>query len=132
MNKQNKKNQNRKGFTLIELIVVIAILAILAAVAIPNFMGLTRKAEIATEVAAATEYVNAINVHNALAEGGTGTLISAVPATLDALNTALGGTAADSLVPKLDRTFADAKILKRITITNNMAKITNKGELPSN
>ena len=109
MKNQNKKNQNRKGFTLIELIVVIAILAILAAVAIPNFMGLTRKAEIATEVAAATEYVNAINVHNALAKGDS---------TLD------------DLAPQLDTSITDTNITGRIDFdAKGMAFVSEKGEL---
>lgn len=61
-----KTDKRRKGFTLIELIVVIAILAILAAIAVPNFIGLTKKANNATEVSAAAQYATAINVYNAL------------------------------------------------------------------
>jgi len=62
-----KTDKRRKGFTLIELIVVIAILAILAAIAVPNFIGLTKKANNATEVSAAAQYATAMNVANALA-----------------------------------------------------------------
>ena len=61
-----KTDKRRKGFTLIELIVVIAILAILAAIAVPNFIGLTKKANTATEVASAAQYATALNIYNTL------------------------------------------------------------------
>lgn len=62
-----KTDKRRKGFTLIELIVVIAILAILAAIAVPNFIGMTKKANNATEVAAAAQFASSMNIVNALA-----------------------------------------------------------------
>lgn len=58
--------KNRKGFTLVELIIVIAILAILAAVAIPNFIGLTKEANRGKNIGNATSIVSAINTYNAL------------------------------------------------------------------
>lgn len=116
---KTRNNKRRKGFTLIELIVVIAILAILAAVAVPNFIGLTAKANTAVEVATAAEYVNAINIANTM---NAGTISDAeegklVLATVD---TALG-----TLKP-VSETGIAAKAILRITVTDGVAKVTKK------
>ena len=41
------KRPGDAGFSLIELVVVVAILAILAAVALPNFLGVSKDAQVA-------------------------------------------------------------------------------------
>ena len=43
-----KSRPGDEGFSLIELVVVVAVLAILAAVALPNFLGVQKDAQVAT------------------------------------------------------------------------------------
>ena len=119
-----KKRNLRKGFTLIELIVVIAILAILAAVAVPNFVGLTQRANNAVEVAAAAEYANAINIYNTLNSSDT---IEQADLT-SSIDTTLG-----TLAPSTEFSGDDlaSKVLSRITITDGIATVTAKGDAPA-
>ncbi len=115
-----KNNKKKKGFTLIELIVVIAILAILAAVAVPNFIGIMDKANIATEVAAASEFVNAINIYNATKPTAIADGVLTATTNLTVLTTA-------NLMPKTDIDLA--KVLPRITIAGGVASVTNKNKI---
>lgn len=115
-----KTGKRRKGFTLIELIVVIAILAILAAIAVPNFIGLTKKANTATEIASAAQYATAMNVANALATDGDVKIIK-VPTT-------------DAELATLNLRLEDAGVLVTVDMTsakllsNVFARLTMAGE----
>jgi general secretion pathway protein G len=42
----NKKRNNKKGFTLVEVMAVLIIVGLLASVAVKNFMGTTKKASV--------------------------------------------------------------------------------------
>ncbi|MHB8962692.1 MAG: prepilin-type N-terminal cleavage/methylation domain-containing protein [Saccharofermentanales bacterium] len=124
---KNKNNKRRKGFTLIELIVVIAILAILAAVAVPNFIGMTNRAQTATEVAAAAEYANAINIYNTLAAEDDRITGIAVGAMVTADVAGLG-TELTPVTP--DITDVETYVLKRIAVdADGIAKVSNKADI---
>lgn len=118
---------NKKGFTLIELIVVVAILAILAAIAVPNFMGMTKKARTATEVAAAAEIANAINIHNTIARGDIS--MTAVPDGV--LTDAFDPTTLGTLRPVLDTSISNpgTQVYPRVTVASGVATVTNKGDI---
>ena len=118
--------KSKKGFTLIELIIVVAVLSILAAIAIPNFISLMTKARTSVEVAATAELVNAINIHNAQAKAGSGTLIMPTALSdIDALKTQLG-----TLNPVIDSTIDMDHVTARITISDDgLAYVSDKGDL---
>ena len=44
----NRKRNNKKGFTLVEVMAVLIIVGLLATVAVKNFMGQTKKAKVTT------------------------------------------------------------------------------------
>lgn len=62
-------HKNRRGFTLIELIVVIAILLVLVTIAVPKFMGQTKKATTAKHIANAKTLENAVGIYNIEKDG---------------------------------------------------------------
>jgi type II secretion system protein G len=55
--------RNRKGFTLIELMVVIAIIIILAAIAIPNYINMTKRAQASKATSDAAVVATALEVY---------------------------------------------------------------------
>lgn len=121
-----KLRKNKKGFTLIELIVVVAILAILAAVAVPNFIGMSERALTATEIAAAAEVANAINIQNTLSQSD---------ANIDAIADAAEGELdapelIDDLTPDIDSVDdPDTYVYPRITVASGIATVTEKDNL---
>ena len=57
------RENSQKGFSLIELIIVIAIMAVLVAVLAPQFLKYVERARNATDIANATEIVEALQVY---------------------------------------------------------------------
>ena len=72
LNRKKGRNLLEKGFTLVELMIVIVIVGVLSAVALPNFLGQTKKAA-ATE---ASQQVSSIfrQAHTNVLEKGSLTL----------------------------------------------------------
>ena len=77
------KRSGEKGFSLIELVVVVAILAILAAVALPNFLSVSKDAQIA---AAKNTLATIVKECTAQDVKGNGTELKSVQAAQASLN----------------------------------------------
>jgi type IV pilus assembly protein PilA len=50
LNRKKDKNLLEKGFTLVELMIVIVVVGVLSAVALPNFLGVKDKADVASQI----------------------------------------------------------------------------------
>jgi type IV pilus assembly protein PilA len=50
LNRKKGKNLLEKGFTLVELMIVIVVVGVLSAVALPNFLGVKDKADVASQI----------------------------------------------------------------------------------
>ena len=55
-----KKIRNQKGFSLVELIVVIVILGILVAIAVPSLIGYINRANVSSDISAASGLQSAV------------------------------------------------------------------------
>ena len=77
------RRSGEKGFSLIELVVVVAILAILAAVALPNFLSVSKDAQIA---AAKNTLATVVKECTAQDVKGNGTELKTVQAAQASLN----------------------------------------------
>lgn len=121
--------RSRKGFTLIELIVMLAVLTILVAVMVPNYIILLKKAHTAEQLAVASEYVNAINLYNAMNPDGkiAGTDPGSVPTDDDITSLHAAG-----LLPVTEIAGEElkGKVLDRIRVTaDGIAKLTNRNDI---
>lgn len=95
LNQKNELKQNKKkGFTLVELIIVIAIIAILAAMAIPKFSSIRIDAKVSNDVAAAkniqTQIATAIANNDAAIKVPTTTAKAVPTSILEKLDGKLG------------------------------------------
>ena len=138
-----KIQRNSKGFTLIELLIVIAIVGILAAIAIPQYMGYTRKTKVSEVVHSMGAVKNAIIAYyteagqgpGALADAATiGSKLTVTPATrYAAYSTSQCGASGDCV---LTATFNDVIYsgfnTKTITLTtSNYSTFTWGGDMES-
>ena len=80
-----------QGFSLIELVVVVAILAILAAVALPNFLNVSKDAQIAAAKNTLSTIVKECATSDTRGNGSLSTSITADNGKLNGFNKALVG-----------------------------------------
>lgn len=130
------KRPGDKGFSLIELVVVVAILAILAAVALPNFLGVSKDGQIAAAKNTLATIIKECSVKetrsgasNLGKTGGTG-----VEAPIQAASGNLNGYTLVTIDPDgTPQTAANAASSNKIAITstNNTKSCYGVGAVPT-
>ncbi len=113
------KTKNRDGFTLVELIVVLMILIGLAAILIPAVTDMVARTNASTSSSNISEVANSIQRYEAQ--------FLFYPDNLDSLQSALDGTALNTLSADLVTALADVTLDANLLQTLTVAGITSVG-----
>ena len=141
LNRKKGQNALEKGFTLVELMIVIVIVGILSAVALPNFLGQTKKAR-ATEAQSAMSaaFKNAQQLYledpstiatTLFTSGGAQTGTAVTTATADNCSTDLGITSTSSAIANYACAYdsGTTTLTVQITMANSEGTVDGKVNL---